>query len=227
MCRLDRRSLHYPGNKAMRWIVKRLVDLVMPVVTRPRIEGQEHIPAGGPLLVVCNHFHVVDPVIVIGALPWPPEFLGSAEMPHTPQIARVFPALYGRHLISPGKANYGSLIAGEAVLNAGGVLCIFPEGTPQGGPLRPAQPGAALIALRTGVPVLPLGLVSEDGWDIFGVPWRERRRMSFSLRIGEVFGPLTCEDRRRPSRKALQNAQDRIISEIADLIPASFGGRIS
>jgi len=204
-----------------------LIDLIMPMVTDAQIEGQPNIPDTGPLLIVCNHFHIADPVIVIGALPWPPEFLGDAEMTNIPKISKIFPALYAPYRISPGTPNYESLKAGEAVLNEGGVLGIFPEGRPHPAPLLPAQPGAALLALRTGTPILPMSLISEDDWDIFGVVWREGRRMRLTCRIGEVFGPLTCENPVRPSRESLLFAQQRITSEIAKLLPNIFAGKMA
>ncbi len=216
----------HPRRRIIREIAKGLVDLIMPVVTKPCIIGRENIPAQGPLLLVCNHFHIVDPVIVIGVLPWPPEFLGDAEMPNTPKIALIFPDLYAPYRISPNKPNYESLKAGERLLNQGGILGIFPEGIPQAGTLRPAQPGAALLALRTGTPILPMGLISEDDWDIFGIPWREKRRMRFTMRIGKLFGPLVSENTRRPSHEELQEAQTRIITEIAALLPSEYGGTL-
>ena len=220
------RIAHHPRKRIVRWVAKGLVDLIMPIVTKPCIIGRENIPAYGPLLVVCNHFHIVDPVIVIGVLPWPPEFLGDAEMPNTPKSAKVFPDLYAPYRISPNKPNYESLKAGEQTLNQGGVLGIFPEGTPKPGRLRPVQPGAALLALRTGVRILPMSLVSEDNWDIFGVPWREKRRMRFTMRIGKIFGPLVCPNPHRPSHEEIHGAQLRIHSEIAALLPPKFGGTL-
>jgi 1-acyl-sn-glycerol-3-phosphate acyltransferase len=224
---LTDRSDHRPRKQIIRGIAKGLVNMIMPIVTKPNIIGKENIPAHGPLLVVCNHFHIVDPVIVVGALPWPPEFLGDAEMPNTPRIARIFPNLYAPYRISPNKPNYESLKAGERILNQGGVLGIFPEGTPKPGRLRPAQPGAALLALRTGAPILPMSLISEDDWDVFGVPWREQRRICFTMRIGKVFGPLVCENTHRPSHRDLQEAQSRIIEEIGALLPSAYGGALS
>ncbi len=140
-----------PRRRVVRRIAKVLVDLIMPLVTNPQIIGRENIPDSGPLLVVCNHFHIADPVIVLGVLPWPPEFLGDADMPNTPKSARFFPNLYAPYRISPNKPNYESLKAGERVLNQGGVLGIFPEGTPEPGKTatRPARSCASGAAHRS------------------------------------------------------------------------------
>jgi len=49
-----------------------------------RINGRENLPKGGPLIVVGNHFHFLDPLMFIHLLPYPAEFVGGAKMPNAP-----------------------------------------------------------------------------------------------------------------------------------------------
>jgi 1-acyl-sn-glycerol-3-phosphate acyltransferase len=103
-------------------------------------------------------------------------------------------------------------------------LGIFPEGRIQMPTLRPALPGAAFLALRTGAPILPVGIFTDNEWDIFGTLGREKRRLRVTCRIGEVFGPLEVENRKRPSREAIDQAGEEIMFAIAALLPPSMRG---
>jgi 1-acyl-sn-glycerol-3-phosphate acyltransferase len=113
--------------------------------------------------------------------------------------------------------------AGLEVLERGGVLGIFPEGTrSRTGTMREALPGAAMLALRAGVPILPIGI---DGTDDL-LPrdsWVPRIGTRVTLRVGQPFtlqpdapsGPRPARHR----REAVDAATERIMSSIAALLP--------
>jgi 1-acyl-sn-glycerol-3-phosphate acyltransferase len=174
--------------------------------------------------VVANHFHFLDSVILILSAPWFMEFLADFEMPNVPFPLKIFPKLYQTYDVAQGTPNLEALWASEAILAQDGVLGIFPEGRVQAPPLRQALPGAAFLVLRTGAPLLPVGIYSEDDWKVCRTLIEEKRRLRATCQVGEVFGPLTCANPRRPSRETIGRAGDRIMFEIAQLLPESMWG---
>jgi 1-acyl-sn-glycerol-3-phosphate acyltransferase len=147
------------------------VRFVLFVVFRLRIraEGREHVPArGGYLLVGAIHRGWMDPFLVLHALPLQPRpwFLGSGpsafDRPWKEFLLRrlggILPVWRG------GVGVEQHVRSAQAVLAAGGVFVVFPEGGIAGpvGELSPFRLGAALIALRTGAPILPFVMVGSD-----------------------------------------------------------------
>ncbi|MCB2209480.1 1-acyl-sn-glycerol-3-phosphate acyltransferase [bacterium] len=224
--RLERYKKEYPYPRKLfiRGILRAEISFLTGLLTQLRVEGQDNLPEEGPLIVVFNHFHFLDAVVAIHVMPWPLEFLADFEMPNVSPLLKVFPDLYGTYDVAQGTPNLDALRASEAILAQGGVLGIFPEGRIEHPTLRPALPGAAFVALRTGVPIVPVGIYSEDHWDIPGTIRREKRRLRVTCRIGEMFGPLEVENRRRPSRDAIDKAGDKIMSAIAAQLPPSVRG---
>lgn len=209
----------YPRNRIVRSLLRGGIGLAASGLTRITYIGDENIPDEGPLIVVTNHFHFLDAVMLILALPWPLEFLADFQMPNVPFILKLFPQLYKTCDVAQGTANFETLRASEAVLSQKGVLGVFPEGRVHAPPLRNALPGAAFLALRTGAPILPVGIFNENDWDVFGTLKREKRRLRVTCHFGEVFGPLTSENTRRPTREAITTAGERIMAEIGKLLP--------
>lgn len=214
----------YPRNRLVRALLKAGIGLGVKLLTRTQVFGRENLPGEGPLIVVANHFHFYDAVILIYSALWPLEFLADFQMPNVPFPLKIFPALYQTYDVAQGTPNLEAMRASQAILQQGGVLGIFPEGRVQAPPLRHALPGAAFLALRTGVPLLPVGIYSEDDWKVCRTLFEEKRRLRATCQFGEVFGPLTCTNPRRPSREAINRAGDRIMSEIAQLLPERMQG---
>ena len=77
-------TIHYPRRRVIRAILKTGIGAAFSVLAKFEIEGRENIPTKGPLLVVGNHFHFLDPVVMIHIAPWPIEFVGGAQTPNAP-----------------------------------------------------------------------------------------------------------------------------------------------
>jgi 1-acyl-sn-glycerol-3-phosphate acyltransferase len=140
-------------------------------VFRLRIEtsGQEHLPAGGGyLLVAAAHRGWMDPFVVMHAIPAEPRawFLGSGPSTFTSRTRERFIHRLGGLLPvwRGGLGIDGHVASARAVLRNGGVFVQMPEGTVSGPPGRigPFRPGVALIALRTGAPIVPLAMAGTD-----------------------------------------------------------------
>ncbi len=209
----------FPRNRLVRVLLRGGIGLAARIFTRVERVGLANIPREGPLIVVVNHFNFLDAVMLIWSVPWQLEFLADFQMPNVPSVLKLFPALYKTYDVAQGTANFEALRASEAVLAQNGVLGIFPEGRVHPPPLRPALPGAAFLALRAGAPILPVGIFTDNDWDIFGTIKHQKRRLQVTCNFGEVFGPFSCENPRRPSREAIKMAGDRMMTEIARLLP--------
>jgi 1-acyl-sn-glycerol-3-phosphate acyltransferase len=130
--------------------------------------GQAHLPEGGYLLVAAAHRGWIDPFVVMHALPAEPRcwFLGSGPSTFTSRwreslihrVGGLLPVWRG------GLGIESHVRSARAVVGAGAVFVQMPEGTVNGPPgrLGPFRPGAALIALRTGAPIVPLAMAGTE-----------------------------------------------------------------
>ena len=213
-----------PRHRWIRTILRAAIRVAFAFLTNLSIEGEENLPSFGPMLVVANHFHFADPVAVIRAIPWPLEFIGGTQLPNAPTGVKWLTTLWGTYRVRRGGSSREALRGAEAVLKAGGILGIFPEGGSWAAVLRPARPGAAYLAARTGVPVVPIGL---DGLtEMFGSLTR-LRRARVTIRFGRPIGPFEKAERGRAGREEVVRIGETIMRAIAELIPPEQRGIFS
>ncbi len=214
----------YPRRRSIRAVLQRLAGLALALLTDLEIVGRENLPQGGPLLVVANHFSYIDPVAMVYLAPWPIEFVGGFQMPNAPSWATWIPKVWGYYPVYRGTGSRYALRAAEAVLAQDGVLGIFPEAGSWATVLRPARPGAAYLATRTGAPILPMGFAGLV--DVFP-RLRQGRRAHVTLRIGQPFGPFHATGRGRARRQQVDEIGHEIMRHIAELIPPERRGHYS
>jgi 1-acyl-sn-glycerol-3-phosphate acyltransferase len=180
------------------------------------VEGVEHLPVGGPYIVAANHHNYLDGVVLSLAVPEPIAFL---VMPRVWRATPFHPALH-RHFgsipLSLGHPDVGALRDALAALARGRVVGIFPEGAfSVQGRLERGLPGVGLLALRSGVPVVPAGI--QGTYEaLAGRRFYVPRRRAFAVRFGSprVFGTA----RHRDPRMARQHVTQRIMGDIAALV---------
>mgnify|MGYP001822926936 CR=1 FL=1 len=211
----------YPRRRPLRYILRRLSRVAFSILCDLRISGQANLPASGPLLVVSNHFHFADPVAIVRATPWPLEFLGGHNLVDAPLATSWLPRLWGYYAVRRGAASRNAIRASTAVLRQKGVLAVFPEGGSWAPVLRPARPGTAFLAARTGAPLLPLGL--HGLFDIFP-SLGCGRRAKVTVRIGKPFGPFHLTAKGPRKRLELEAIGYEIMQRIAELIPPEQRG---
>lgn len=135
-------------------IVRRAAALLLRAVFRVRVHGLENFPPGGPVLVAGNHTGFLDGPIVFMMLPRPAVFLVKSELYAGPW-AKVL--AFARQIpIRRGSPDRTGLTRAVGVLEAGGVLGVFPEGTRGEGKLETIQHGIGYLALRADCPVVPV-----------------------------------------------------------------------
>lgn len=194
-------------------ICKPIAVVLMKLLFRLETHGTENVPAHGPLLIVANHSSVLDPPLVGGAAPRKLTFLAKAELFRVPGFGAFIRRLNAQPLRRDG-ADPSALRAAQRVLQDGGAVLVFPEGTRgDEGILRPAKPGAALLAMQTGVPVVP-AYVSGSGR-----AWPRGRRLPRPAKVVVTFGaPLTFGRAAGTDRKAqYEAASRRMMAAIAQI----------
>jgi 1-acyl-sn-glycerol-3-phosphate acyltransferase len=124
------------------------------------VDGREHVPTDGPAIFCPNHTSVLDSFFLPLALPRRITYVGKAEYMDSWKTKYLFPAL-GMIPIdrSGGSASERALNAAARVLEAGEYFGIYPEGTrSRSGHLHRGHTGPARLALRTGAPIVPVGI---------------------------------------------------------------------
>jgi 1-acyl-sn-glycerol-3-phosphate acyltransferase len=143
---------------------------------RIRLEGEEHIPEAGPVILAANHRSNMDPVVLASAVRRPVVFMAKAELFVWPLgwILRWI----GQFPVRRGGIDREALRSTEAVLARGSVLGLFPEGTRGDGQFTSVHPGLAYIVVRQQCPVVPVAIFGTErvrrrfGWLPFASPVR-------------------------------------------------------
>jgi 1-acyl-sn-glycerol-3-phosphate acyltransferase len=136
--------------------LKPIAVALMRVGFRLEVRGREHVPASGPVLLVANHVSVLDPPFVGGAAPRELYFLAKEELFAIPLLGRLIRAVNARPVKRDGSDSRALKMA-LRLLGEGRALLVFPEGT-RGveGRLRAGKPGAGMLAVMSGAPVVPV-----------------------------------------------------------------------
>ena len=171
------------------------VALMRPLF-RVEARGRENVPARGPVLLVANHSSFLDPPLVGGAANRQLTFLAKAELFQIPLFGALIRRLNARPVRREG-ADPGALRTAMRVLEEGGALLIFPEGTRgDEGAVRPAKAGAGMLAVLSGVTVVPVYVSGS------GRAWPRGRRLPRPAKVTVTFGtPLRFEAERGADRK--------------------------
>lgn len=173
------------------WLFKYvLIGPVLRLLGRPRIEGLDHLPRTGPVILASNHLAVVDSLYLPLAVPRRITFLAKSEYFTTPGIKgrfnKFFYSAAGQVPIdrSGGEAAQAALRTATRVLEDGNVLGLYPEGTRSpDGRLYKGKTGLARIALETGVPVIPVAMIGTDVMNPIGS--KSYRPTKITVRLGE------------------------------------------
>ncbi len=175
----------------------RMIGLVARIGSRAfarvEVEGLEHIPRTGAVILAANHISNADPVVVGGwitgalrrrRIHW----LGKRELFDWPVIG-LLAAYGGVHPVDRDAADVEAFRLATRILEKGYVLLVFPEGTRSPtGALREAKDGVAMLAIRTGATIVPIGVNNTDAVWKKGqpIPLPYPRR-TITVRIGRPF----------------------------------------
>lgn len=223
------------------WLAKIFARMAL----RLRIEGLDNIPENEALLVIGNHFSLFEPPLMGLFLPRYPRFLAATEsqsqpyLRHLVRIYRQIPIWRGQVDRTAMRTALDALAGGEwvGVFPEGGVDPVLQELIARGeqihrvaghsSRLEPrlirARPGAAFLAVQSGVRVLPVAFVGTE--QILG-NLKRWRRTTVTMRVGPPFGPLILDRKLRgqAKREQLDGLGDEMMRQIAALLPVENRG---
>ena len=161
---------------------------------RGSTQGLEHVPMEGPLVVASNHGSHLDPPLLGHALGRPVAFMAKAELFAIPLLGAVIRAC-GAYPVRRGASDREAIRTATAKLEEGWATGVFLDGTRQAnGRVNNPLPGAALLAARSGAPLLPVAIVNSHRALGSGRIWP--RLVPLQLRVGAPIPPPAS--RRRP-----------------------------
>jgi 1-acyl-sn-glycerol-3-phosphate acyltransferase len=194
------------------------------------VTGMAHVPTSGPVILAANHLSVADHLFLPAFCPRKVYFMAKAEYFRDRglkgRLRGAFMSAVGQIPVERGggRAALQGLEQARAVLDAGDVFGIFPEGTRSpDGRLHRGKTGVARLALMTGAPVIPVGIIGTDRVQPIGAPL-PRRGHPVAVHVGEpmLFDQVTdgTFDRER-----VREITDQIMMRIQALSGQQIGER--
>ena len=213
-------SMKYPRKTRRRWVLRKKIGFLIHRLGNLEVHGLENLPKSGPVIIAANHFNFVDPPLLIYTTPRMVEFIGGAQRPNSPFWAKQIPKWYG--FIHAFRGGYGRSTFRQSldVLKQNGVLGIFPEGGSWATLLRPARPGLAYLATKSGAPVVPISIIGAE--NLIG---GEKRPVKIIYHKPLQAPVITATGTAR--RKALDEFSQEIMCYIASGLPDNQRGMFS
>ncbi len=155
------------------WIMKAIISPFLYLLWRVRVEGREHIPADGPVILAANHQSFCDSFFLPLVVRRRVTYVAKAEYFDSWKTSWFFRAAGQIPMNrSGGDASQRALDTATAVLQGGGVLAIYPEGTRAPDTrLHKGKTGVARLSLGCDVPVVPVGIVGTRSGPAAREPW--------------------------------------------------------
>lgn len=184
-----------------------VVSPVLHTYLRGRIYGSKKVPMEGPLIVVANHASNFDPPLLSNCMCRPVSFMAKESLFQVPVLAPAIRA-YGAYPVKRGSADRSAIREAMKQLEKGWAVGIFLQGvrTPDGRVTSPKL-GAALIAAKAQVPLLPVSLWGTE--KILPKGAAVPKSSPVTVRIGEVIPPPVTKD-----KAELQTVTQRCVDEI-------------
>lgn len=197
-----------------------VVRILLLFLGRLTVHGKENLPVEGAYIAATNHLSKIDPAVIMMTLPSHPIRVFAAHKWQKHLFFGPILDLSGAIWVRRGEVDRKALKEAIDALNAGQILGMAPEGTrSRVRTLQKARQGAAYIASRTGVPIVPMGVINSDK---FLDNVLHLRRTHLQVRVGR---PLILPDLgHRPRGQELDAYTELIMGHIAALLPERYHG---
>jgi 1-acyl-sn-glycerol-3-phosphate acyltransferase len=202
------------------WASTRLMALVLRVFGRWEVRGREHVPSSGPLLVVSNHLHNADPPLLGASITRRRiHFMAKIEL-FQKGVLGLPPRLFDSIPVRRDAADLRAIRLAQTLLRSGEAVGLLPEGhrNRHGVGMQPGHPGAALIALRSGALILPVGITGTEQIRGIGILLKRPR---ITVTIGE---PFSLRRAGKVDGAAVREGTEIIMRRIAALLPPEYRG---
>ncbi len=198
--------------------VRTIVTVFCRVWCRMSIEGRENFPESGPFILAPTHRSIIDTPVASGVYPKRMRFMGADKWWSNRHFGDLLTAL-GGFPVSRGSADREALRRCIAVIEGGEPLVLFPEGERKSGPLvHPLFDGAAYVAVKTGVPIIPVGIGGSERAMPKGAKFIYPRKMHVIVGV-----PLTAahSDSSKEQRAAARQLTADLHAELQRLFDAA------
>lgn len=211
------------SKQRMHWVYyfgRGLIRFLSFFFVKWKVKGKENLPVNEPVLIVCNHIHLADPPVVAASIPLKCKFMAKEDLWHK-AWSRFWVSNFGAFPVRRGSIDTKAIRNAERALKEGFSVIMFPEGgRSPNAQMRPALPGAAMIAARMQVSILPVSIAGSENYN--RLLWSFFHRPTVTVTIGKPFRlPLHSG---RPSREERRELADYIMMKIAEILPAEYRG---
>lgn len=205
-------------------LIRILLLALCRLLFRLKIEGLNNVPMSGGVLIVSNHLHNADPILISVASPRPVHYMAKKELMGIPVIGRII-RYGGAFPVDRGKADRQAIVQATERLQQGIAVGMFPEGTRSvSRRIERVLPGAGLIALRGDVPILPAAIIGSERLPMNGAKQMhddQRERWKVTVTFGE---PFRLEPKPDGKRLSPEEAINLAMTKVAELLPESYRG---
>lgn len=208
-----------PVRRVLRWLTDNIIWRWLAKIDK--IEGLENLPATGPAILMINHIAFIDPIVVLGNLPRNIVPMAKAEVYWIPVLG-IFPWLWDVIPVRRGEVDREALTRALAVLEAGEIVLVAPQGTRQKA-LSSAKEGIAYLAYKSGAPVIPIAIEGTEGFPSIGKKrWAQPGAV---VRLGKPFRFKKIQG--RLPREQLRKMTDEAMYILAAMLPERLRGNYS
>ena len=186
-----------------------LFGLIFRTIFKMKVLGRENLPVSGGAILAANHVSLLDPpVLGVAASPRVLNFMAKKELFENQLLGWLITKLHA-FPVNRGAPDRVAIRKAMSLLERGEVVAIFPEGTrSKTGLLGQPEPGVALIAAKTGVPIVPVALLGTN-----------KVRFGFNQPVFAVaFGQPVLPEPGKTDRETLDKLNFAVMASIADLL---------
>lgn len=204
------------------WFVRILSRLLTRIFGPVSIYGAERVPRSGGALIIANHLSNADPVVIAASCPRKCWFMAKEELFRIRFLGWFIRQVHA-FPVSPRSADRSAIRTAESLLKQGKAVVIFPEGEcSETGRMAEFLPGAAMIARRSNVPVVPVGLIGTQRIVPYGRLWPRRARGVVVIRYGEPFDLAEISDRAGSYGQIVRRMMETVAALAEQPIPAEY-----
>ncbi len=208
-----------PARRLFRRLARAIVRPAVAFWLTPEVRGMEHCPRQGPAILVSNHLGDADALVIFSYLPVFVDALAKIELYDLPFVGPFMDA-YGVIWVHRGRPDRRALSAALKGLREGRIIAIAPEGRESvTGGLEKGTHGAAFLALKADVPLVPVVVTGTENERIYS-GLRRLKRTPVTLTVGEPFRLRRLADR----RETIRQGTEQIMRTLARMLPERYRG---
>lgn len=210
-------------KKLIHWFLSFIVRVYTRITCRMDTADLQKIPMRGPMIVIANHTGQIEvPLLFAHLQPRKVTGWAKAETWNNKFLNWVF-NIWEIIPVRRGEADMHALKEALRALEKGFIFCIAPEGTRNyTGILKRALPGAVIIALHSGAPIIP---IAHWGGEVYLKNLKHLKRTDFHIRVGEPF-KINVEGI-KVTGEIRQQIVDEMMYRLAKLLPEEYRGEYS